>query len=157
MFGTLRDRLIKELAKADLTEIDAANAWIRDVYLPAHNARFVTPVALPGTAFVAADPALHAETLCIEEDRVVARTVAYDGRRLQLPPARRAPTTSRRASRCANSPAPRRVPRPATDCALLRADRSGPDRQKRDTVLAAVKDAARRLRRWPMTLYPVTI
>jgi hypothetical protein len=37
------------------------------------------------------------------------------------PPARRAPATSRRASRCANSPtAPCRVPRPATDCALHR-------------------------------------
>jgi transposase len=88
MFATLQDRLIKELAKAGIREIDAANAWIRDVYLPAHNARFATPAALAQeNAFVAADPALLAETLCIEEDRVVARdnTVAYDGRRLQLP------------------------------------------------------------------------
>jgi transposase len=93
MFGTLQDRLIKELAKASIREIDAANAWIRDIYLPAHNARFAKastsaqPAALAESAFVAADPALLAETLCIEEDRVVARdnTVAYDGRRLQLP------------------------------------------------------------------------
>jgi hypothetical protein len=28
-------------------------------------------------------------------------------------------------------------------------DRRGPDHRKRDTVLATVKDAARRLRRWP--------
>jgi hypothetical protein len=36
---------------------------------------------------VAADPVLLAETLCIEEERVVARdnTVAYENRRLQLP------------------------------------------------------------------------
>jgi hypothetical protein len=88
MFGTLQDRLIKELAKAGLTETDAANAWIRDAYLPAHNARFATPAALAEeTAFVAADPAQLAETLCIEEERVVARgnTVAYESRRLQLP------------------------------------------------------------------------
>jgi hypothetical protein len=88
MFGTLQDRLIKELAKTGLTAIDAANAWIRDVYLPAHNARFATPAALAEeTAFVAADPAQLAEILCIEEERAVARdnTVAYDGRRLQLP------------------------------------------------------------------------
>src|SRR5271167_378759 len=39
MFGTLQDRLIKELAKASIGEPDAANAWIRDAYLPAHNAR----------------------------------------------------------------------------------------------------------------------
>ena len=87
MFGTLQDRLIKELAKAGLTEIAAANAWIRDIYLPQHNARFAKPAALEESAFVAADPALLAETLCIEEERVVARdnTVAYDSRRLQLP------------------------------------------------------------------------
>ena len=87
MFGTLQDRMIKELAKAGIGECDAANAWIRDVYLPRHNARFATPAALADNAFVAADPALLAETLCIEEERVVARdnTVAYESRRLQLP------------------------------------------------------------------------
>jgi hypothetical protein len=87
MFGTLQDRLIKELAKAGIRGCDAANAWIRDAYLPAHNARFAKPAALDDTAFVAADPALLTETLCIEEERMVARdnTVAYDGRRLQLP------------------------------------------------------------------------
>jgi transposase len=87
MFGTLQDRMIKELAKAGIREPDAANAWIRDVYLPAHNARFAKPAALEENAFVAADPVLLAETLCIEEERVVARdnTVAYGGRRLQLP------------------------------------------------------------------------
>jgi len=87
MFGTLQDRLIKELAKAGITESAAANAFIRDVYLPAHNARFARPAAAPETAFVAADPALLAETLCIEQERVVGRdnTVAYAGRRLQLP------------------------------------------------------------------------
>jgi hypothetical protein len=90
MFGTLQDRLIKELAKAGIREIGAADAWIRDVYLPEHNARFAKPAALEESAFVAADPALLAETLCIEEERVVARdnTVAYDSRRLQLPASR---------------------------------------------------------------------
>src|SRR5580700_548835 len=90
MFGTLQDRLIKELAKAGIREIDAANAWIRGVYLPEHNARFAKPAALEESAFVAADPALLAQTLCIEEERVVARdnTVAYDSRRLQLPASR---------------------------------------------------------------------
>jgi len=87
MFGTLQDRLIKELAKAGIAETAAANAFIRDVYLPTHNARFARPAALAETAFVAADPVLLAQTLCIEDERVVARdnTVAYAGRRLQLP------------------------------------------------------------------------
>jgi transposase len=90
MFGTLQDRLIKELAKAGIREVDAANAWIRDIYLPEHNARFAKPAAFEENAFVAADPALLAETLCIEEERVVARdnTVGYGGLHLQLPQSR---------------------------------------------------------------------
>ena len=87
MFGTLQDRLAKELVLAGIPSIAAANDFIREVYLPRHNARFAKPAVLEETAFVAADPALLAETLCIEEERVVARdnTVSYGNRRLQLP------------------------------------------------------------------------
>jgi transposase len=87
MFGTLQDRLIKELAKAGIAEIEAANRWIRAVYLPAHNARFARPAALPETVFVRADAAALAETLCVQEERVVARdnTVSFGRLKLQLP------------------------------------------------------------------------
>ena len=87
MFGTLQERLPKELALAGITEIEAANRFIRQVYLPRHNARFARSAACEGTAFVAVDPALLAETLCIEEERIVARdnTVVFGNRRLQLP------------------------------------------------------------------------
>jgi hypothetical protein len=90
MFGTLQDRLVKELKHAGLRNIEAANQWIREVYLPRHNARFAKPAALPEKAFVAADPKLLRETLCIEEERVVGRdnTVAYAGLKLQLPESR---------------------------------------------------------------------
>jgi hypothetical protein len=87
MFGTLQDRLIKELAKAGITEVAAANTWIRGVYLPAHNARFAKPPAVSESAFVTADAAVLAETLCVQEERVVGRdnTVSYNGLKLQLP------------------------------------------------------------------------
>jgi hypothetical protein len=88
MFGTLQDRLIKELAKQGCREIDAANAWIREVYLPVHNARFAQPAALPESAFVAVHhPATLVETLCVQDNRVVARdnTVSWQGLKLQLP------------------------------------------------------------------------
>lgn len=90
MFGTLQDRLVKELALAGVTEIEAANRFIKEIYLPRHNARFAKPAQLQETAFVAADPALLAETLCIEAERVVARdnTVVFGKRRLQLPASR---------------------------------------------------------------------
>jgi hypothetical protein len=90
MFGTLQDRLVKELKHAGVSDIATANQWLREVYLPRHNARFARPAALPEKAFVAADPALLSETLCIEEERVVGRdnTVGYRGVRLQLPESR---------------------------------------------------------------------
>lgn len=90
MFGTLQDRLAKELKLAGMADIEAANRFISEVYLADHNARFARPPELAESAFVAVDPANLAEILCIEEERIVARdnTVAYEGVRLQLPESR---------------------------------------------------------------------
>jgi hypothetical protein len=90
MFGTLQDRLVKELAHAGIRDVTTANTWIREVYLPQHNARFAKPAALPDKAFVPADADLLREMLCIEEERVVARdnTVSYLRLKLQLPESR---------------------------------------------------------------------
>ena len=88
MFGTLQGRLPKELSLFGITDIVAANRYIREVYLPLHNEQFATPPQLPDSGFVAVcDPAGLADILCIEQDRVVSRdnTVAHEGRRLQLP------------------------------------------------------------------------
>jgi transposase len=45
MFGTLQDRLVNELRLAGITDIEAANAFLRDLYLPAHTpgSRFCRP------------------------------------------------------------------------------------------------------------------
>ena len=90
MFGTLQGRLPKELKLAGITDIEEANRFIREVFLPEFNARFARPPEIAESAFVAADPALLREILCIEEERVVARdnTIAHEGRRLQLPQSR---------------------------------------------------------------------
>lgn len=91
MFGTLQDRLPKELKLAGIDDVEGANRFIREVYLPAHNARFAKPPAIAESAFVTVrDAAGLADILCVEEERVVARdnTVAYEGLRLQLPPSR---------------------------------------------------------------------
>ena len=103
---------------------------------------------------MAADPALLAETLCIEEERVVARdnTVAYDSRRLQLPASNARAHYVKARVKVREYPdgslavfhGPRRI------AALHRAggaDRRGPDHHKRDTVLAAVKA-------WPVGAEP---
>jgi transposase len=91
MFGTLQDRLPKELKLAGISDIEGANRFIREVYLPGHNARFARPAAIAESAFVAVrDPAGLVDILCVEDERVVARdnTVAYAGLRLQLPQSR---------------------------------------------------------------------
>lgn len=93
MFGTLQDRLVKELKHAGITDIETANRWIREVYLLQHNARFAKPAALAEKAFVAADAELLRETLCSEEERIVGRdnTVTYRRLKLQLPESRMRP------------------------------------------------------------------
>lgn len=86
LFGTLQDRLVKELALTGIGEIAAANRWIAETFLPEHNRLFARSAALPDVAFVAADRGVLVETLAIEEERVVARdnTVAWAGLRLQI-------------------------------------------------------------------------
>jgi len=88
MFGTLQDRLVKELKLAGIADIASANRFFREVYLPEHNARFAKEPTLPETAFVSVvDPAQLREILCVQEERIVARdnTVSFEGLKLQLP------------------------------------------------------------------------
>jgi len=88
MFRTLQDRLVKELALAGITEIEAANRYIAEVYLPEHNARFAVEPEQQGSAFVACAPEQWREILCVHDTRQVGKdnTVSWQGRRLQIPP-----------------------------------------------------------------------
>ncbi len=47
LFGTLQDRLVKALRLAGISSIKDANAFLRQVYIPQHNARFARPPAHP--------------------------------------------------------------------------------------------------------------
>jgi transposase len=89
LFRTLQDRLVKELALAGLSDdLEAANRYIAEIYLPAHNARFAVDAELEGSAFVAVAPEQWHEVLCRQESRQVGNdnTVRWCGRRLQIPP-----------------------------------------------------------------------
>jgi transposase len=88
LFHTLQDRLVKELALAGITAVDAANRYIRTVYIPAHNARFAVKAEQEGSAFVAIPGVDLTEILCIQQERQVTNdnTVAFRGLRLQIPP-----------------------------------------------------------------------
>jgi transposase len=87
-FRTLQDRLPKELVLARITTIDAANRYIREVYLGEHNARFAVPAEEPASAFVQVPEALWRDMLCIQEERRVGNDncVRWHGRSLQIPP-----------------------------------------------------------------------
>ena len=66
MFATLQKRLPQELRLAAITDIDEANRFLQQVYLPGHNARFATPPEAEGSAFVPFAGALD-DILCIHE------------------------------------------------------------------------------------------
>ena len=86
MFGTLQKRLPQELRLAGIADMDAANRFLKEVYLPQHNARFQAPAEAEGSAFVPFTGALD-DILCVHEERTVANdnTVRYKRRLLQLP------------------------------------------------------------------------
>ena len=87
-FRTLQDRLPKELKLAGITDIDAANRWLAEAYIPAHNAQFTVAAEQAGSAFVADTAGAWREILCIQETRHVGNdnTVKWRTLRLQIPP-----------------------------------------------------------------------
>lgn len=89
-FGTIQGRLPAELRLAGVTTVEAAGAYLRDVFVADYNTRFGRAAAEEGTAFVAYEGAALAEVLCVQEDRRVGRDncVAWEGRSLQIPPQR---------------------------------------------------------------------
>ncbi len=92
-FRTLQDRLPKELRLAGITTVEAANAWLAETYIAEYNRLFSIEPLEEGSAFVPDRAEVWRETLCVIEERVVAKdnTVAWAGRRLQIPPSRLRP------------------------------------------------------------------
>jgi hypothetical protein len=92
-FRTLQDRLPKELRLAGIATVEAANAWLAETYVAEYNRQFAIEPLEEGSAFVADTASVWRETLCVIEERVVANdnTVAWAGRRLQIPPSRLRP------------------------------------------------------------------
>ena len=88
MFRTHQDRLVKELAAADITDMAAANRYLETTYLPAYNAEFTQPPREEGSAFVACrDLGVLDGILCERFERTVRKDncVQFEGLTLQLP------------------------------------------------------------------------
>lgn len=71
VFGTLQDRLPKELALAGITTVEAANRWLREASIAEHNKRFAVAAEQEGSAFVVDTTGAWREILCIQEERRV--------------------------------------------------------------------------------------
>ena len=86
-FATHQGRLPKELALAGITDMTAANAYLREVYQPAFNAEFAQPPIENGTAFVPFLGGNLDDILCEQFERTVGKDncVRFDGLTLQIP------------------------------------------------------------------------
>lgn len=87
MFRTHQERLSKELALAGITDMAAANRYLKEVYMPAFNAEFMQPAREEGSAFVPWIGGQLADILCERYERVVGHDncVSFEGLKLQIP------------------------------------------------------------------------
>lgn len=83
---TLQDRLVNELRRAGLHTLAAANAYLREHFIPDYNLTFTRPPADPASAFVPLGAIDLEQILCEEEARTVGQdnTVTFASARLQL-------------------------------------------------------------------------
>ena len=86
-FATHQGRLPKELALAGITNMDAANRYLLDVYRPAFNAEFAQPPLEVGSAFVPFPGGSLTGILCEQFERTVGKDncVRFEGLTLQIP------------------------------------------------------------------------
>lgn len=87
LFGTLQDRLVKELRLEGIDNIDDANRYLADVYLPRHNERFGVEPKRKANAHRKLGPGFDLEIiLSHREERVVQNdyTVRWRNRFFQI-------------------------------------------------------------------------
>lgn len=88
MFRTHQDRLVKELALHNITTMEAANRYIKKVYLPAYNKEFKQKALEEGAAFVPWVGAQLDDILSEHHERTVTpdNCISFEGITLQIPP-----------------------------------------------------------------------
>ena len=85
---TFQDRLVNELRVGGIRSLEAANAYLRETFLPQYNATFARLPRDPVSAFVPLGPVNLDAILCHEDERVVApdNTVTLGGQTLPIAP-----------------------------------------------------------------------
>jgi len=89
-FGTHQGRLPLELAAAGITDMEAANRYLREIYMPAFNAEFACPAPTKGSAFVPWIGGNPGDILCEQHERTVGHDncVRFEKLILQIPAGR---------------------------------------------------------------------
>jgi len=87
IFGTWQGRLPQEFRLHGITEVEAANEFLRKDWIPMHDASFSVEAEQPGTAFLPYTGTELEKIFSLQHDRVVDNdnTVRYDNRCLQIP------------------------------------------------------------------------
>jgi hypothetical protein len=86
-FQTARDRLVKGLRQVGAKDLESANAYLEEVFLPLWNRRFQHPPQLTGDAHRALPPVTNLDSvLSIRESRTVSAdyTVRWEGRMYRI-------------------------------------------------------------------------
>jgi hypothetical protein len=73
LFGTLQDRLIKEMRVAGIASMEEANVFLQEVFIPFWNARFTVPAAEPQDAHRPLPLGVDLNTLFAETETRVVR------------------------------------------------------------------------------------
>lgn len=88
MFGTLQNRLPKELELFNIRTIARANHFLKSDFIPRFNKEFSVAPKEPKSVYIPWVGCRLDDVLCIKEDRIVHKdnTVRYNGLILQIPP-----------------------------------------------------------------------
>ena len=79
--------MVKELALTGIDTVDAADAYLRDKFIPDYNARFAVAAEQPGSGFTPIPGFDLDEVLCVQEERHVGNDncVSFNRLKLQIP------------------------------------------------------------------------
>jgi hypothetical protein len=88
LYGTFQGRLPQELRVRGIRSIQETNRFLRELYVPEHNAKFSVVAAQEGTAFVPCTGADLEKIFSHQEERVVGNdnTVVFGKLHLQIVP-----------------------------------------------------------------------
>ena len=93
-FGVMQDRLIAELELDGITDMDQANQWLENYYIPRYNHRFGKQAAEPGKAFVKIYKRERYEKIAFAYEAVVSNDncVRLGGLMIDVPPGKNRPS-----------------------------------------------------------------